>query len=183
MSLFISYIYSSHFTVLSKPHRLNTSKKCIACECFGKRSSKTAAYTNVNNTQALVLYEKFGIGKSYGELICTSCRVNNLPAHVDRDREKEHFNAFEWFNCFGSADVSSESKSDSEEFRPSSQKLFYNNEEKKHIVNGKFYFKVSEFLIATQIRAFFSRQKAKHRRVEMNENDIEIEDEEFFKII
>ena len=84
VNLSSSYICSSHFTALSKPHKLNTSKKCIACECFGKRSTKTAAYTNVNNTQALVLYEKFGICKSYGELICTSCRVNNLPAHVDR---------------------------------------------------------------------------------------------------
>ena len=48
-------------------------------------------------------------------------------------------------------------------------------------VNGKFYFKASEFLTAAQIRSFFSRQKVKRQRAEINDNDIETKDEEFFQ--
>ena len=48
-------------------------------------------------------------------------------------------------------------------------------------VNDKFYFKAYEFLTATQIRSFFSREKAKHRRVKINENDIKTENEGFLQ--
>ena len=48
-------------------------------------------------------------------------------------------------------------------------------------VNGKFYFTASEFLTASQIRSFFSREKAKHQKFKLNENDSADQENEFFQ--
>ena len=134
VNLSSSYICSVHFELLSKSDKPYSLKKCVCCECFGKKSSKTAAYRNINPTQALVLHEKFGINNSYEELICTSCRVNNLPGYVDLTHEEEHGKAFEWLNCLNSANLYYESESDDEEeFQSSHQGFFEDDEEKKLI--------------------------------------------------
>ncbi|CAF4151188.1 unnamed protein product [Rotaria magnacalcarata] len=48
-------------------------------------------------------------------------------------------------------------------------------------VNGKFNFTASEFLMASPIRSFFSREKAKRQKFQLNENDTVDQENEFFQ--
>ena len=48
-------------------------------------------------------------------------------------------------------------------------------------VNRKFYFTASDFLMAGQIRSFFSRDKAKRQKFKLNENDSADQENEFFQ--
>ncbi|CAF2970082.1 unnamed protein product [Rotaria sp. Silwood2] len=48
-------------------------------------------------------------------------------------------------------------------------------------VNGKFYFTVSEFLTASQIRSFFSREKAKRQKLYLSEIDMDGQEDESFQ--
>ena len=137
VNLSSSYICSVHFELLSKSHKPYSLKKCVCCECFGKKSSKTAAYRNINPTKALVLHEKFGINNSYGGLICTSCHVNNLPEYVDHTYEEEHCKAFEWLNYLNSANPYYKSESDDEEEFQSSHQAFFENDEEKKLFEKK----------------------------------------------
>ena len=89
-------------------------KSCVLCKYFGKRSSSSAKYRNINREQALTLYQNFQENNAYGKLIYGSCRVNTLSQLIDLSKVQEHKKSFTWLKSLDNNEPLSEEETESE---------------------------------------------------------------------